>query len=200
MTIEKTYNKVVRYACRFVPYHEAKDLVHNVYIKLNKRGVDLLDTNHANRYLYIKMYYESINRLVKVRGYRSGVRISSLDDSIYFLDSKSPTPHQLFVERELRETLPELLLLNVEGYTTKELSEIYSVSTTAINTRLRRMREGMGKVEKTVVIQRTLDGEFVKEWHTAKDAADELGIKRPNIAACLNGSRKTAGGYKWKYK
>ena len=47
------------------------------------------------------------------------------------------------------------------------------------------------------VAQYNLDGSFVREWDGASVAQEQLGIK--HIANACSGSRKTAGGFIWKY-
>lgn len=43
------------------------------------------------------------------------------------------------------------------------------------------------------------NGNMIKEWTSIVEASAELGLKAPNITACLKGRQKTCGGYKWKY-
>ena len=50
------------------------------------------------------------------------------------------------------------------------------------------------------IIQKTKDGEIIKEWESLQQAADELSIERSNISHCLIGRIKTSGGFKWEYK
>ena len=50
------------------------------------------------------------------------------------------------------------------------------------------------------IIQKTKDGDTVKEWESLQQAADELGIERSNISHCLRGRIKTSGGFRWEYK
>lgn len=57
-----------------------------------------------------------------------------------------------------------------------------------------KFRKAVGKV----VLQYTLDGEFVKEWICMREAQRGTGIR--GIDMVCNGKRKTAGGYIWKYK
>lgn len=52
------------------------------------------------------------------------------------------------------------------------------------------------KLKKTV-IQYDLDGNFIKEWKSATDVGREV---RFGIYQCVNGKRKTAFGYIWRYK
>ena len=55
---------------------------------------------------------------------------------------------------------------------------------------------------KKPVIQMDLDGNFIREFDSAKEAFEYYGIKRlqTSISACCTGRRKTAHGYKWKFK
>lgn len=50
------------------------------------------------------------------------------------------------------------------------------------------------------VLQYTLDGEFVKEWSSTKDAERNGGFSSGHITECCNGIQKTHHNYKWKYK
>lgn len=54
--------------------------------------------------------------------------------------------------------------------------------------------------EKIKVHQYDLNGNFIKEWEGITDASQKLKISTGNIVCCCKGRRKTAGGYKWKYK
>lgn len=50
------------------------------------------------------------------------------------------------------------------------------------------------------IIQYSLNGEFIKEWKGAVDAAENLKISQDGIYNCLAKMSKTSGGFKWKYK
>nr|QBK85742.1 MAG: HNH endonuclease [Marseillevirus LCMAC101] len=47
------------------------------------------------------------------------------------------------------------------------------------------------------VVQLSLDGQEVAKFSSHKEACEKTGIG--HISLCCNGSRKTAGGYKWKH-
>ncbi len=47
------------------------------------------------------------------------------------------------------------------------------------------------------ITQYTKEGEFLKEWSSAKEAGECLGISSQNICSCKSGRLKFAGGYKW---
>lgn len=49
------------------------------------------------------------------------------------------------------------------------------------------------------IIQLDKSGKIIKEWQSIKQAGENLNIKRQNISSCCRGTRKTAGGYIWKY-
>lgn len=49
------------------------------------------------------------------------------------------------------------------------------------------------------VLQMSMDGEPIKEWICMSDVKRELGIQHSHIVGCCKGSRKSAGGFKWKY-
>lgn len=50
------------------------------------------------------------------------------------------------------------------------------------------------------ILQYTLDGEFIKEWESIKQASEELYITHSNIGRCCRGEQKKCGGFLWKYK
>lgn len=50
------------------------------------------------------------------------------------------------------------------------------------------------------VEQYTLDGEFVGEYESGVEAGKALGVNGANIQRCAAGKRKTAHGFRWKYK
>ena len=56
-----------------------------------------------------------------------------------------------------------------------------------------------GIYNKKPILQYDLNGNFIKEWESSSIVKLHLGITN-HIAACCKGKRKTAGGYKWKYK
>lgn len=51
-----------------------------------------------------------------------------------------------------------------------------------------------------VLIQHDIEGNFIKEWNSATEAAKELGFNSRVINSQARGLRKTAYGFIWKYK
>jgi len=56
------------------------------------------------------------------------------------------------------------------------------------------------KENKSVVIQLSADGSFIKEWTTITEAGAELGLSISNITTVCRGRRNKTGGFKWMYK
>lgn len=50
------------------------------------------------------------------------------------------------------------------------------------------------------IIQMDMDGNFIREWPSLKEAYQTLGLTRGNVSYAALGKRNHAGGYKWKYK
>lgn len=50
------------------------------------------------------------------------------------------------------------------------------------------------------IVQYTLDGVFVKEYPSSREAHRSTGINRGHISSACNGNKKSAGGYLWKKK
>lgn len=56
-----------------------------------------------------------------------------------------------------------------------------------------------GKCSKPV-LQFTLEDVFIKKYPSTHQAERETGFNSSDISSCCNGKRKTAHGFKWKYK
>ena len=55
------------------------------------------------------------------------------------------------------------------------------------------------KVNKAIN-QYTLEGEFIKTFHSATEASRQTKVNLGNLAGCTNGLKPNAGGFKWEYK
>lgn len=60
--------------------------------------------------------------------------------------------------------------------------------------------ENNANSRKRALIQYSLNGEFIKEWSSIKEAGETLKIARSNISFCLKKENRCAHGFKWKYK
>lgn len=55
------------------------------------------------------------------------------------------------------------------------------------------------EASKTKVAQYDLSGNLIKIFNSQREASEETGTCRSSITRCVNGHRKTAGGFKWSY-
>ena len=64
------------------------------------------------------------------------------------------------------------------------------------------VKERMSRIMSKPVQQYTLDGEFIAEFDSVKDASLETGLSVSRICDCCNRRKKsfTGGGFLWKYK
>ena len=64
------------------------------------------------------------------------------------------------------------------------------------------IREKLSNRKSIPIIQLDRDGNLIKEWKSAFVAAKELNMfgSRRHICECCYGTRKTAGGFKWRFK
>ena len=56
--------------------------------------------------------------------------------------------------------------------------------------------EKAAEAHRKPVKQLTMDGELIKVWSSATEASNFIGVQ---VYRAANGSRKSAGGYKWEY-
>ena len=61
-------------------------------------------------------------------------------------------------------------------------------------------RQRMAEKQSKTVLQYTLDGQFVREWLSAKQAEIEGGFNQENICMCCRGKRKYHHNFIWRYK
>ena len=50
------------------------------------------------------------------------------------------------------------------------------------------------------ILQYSKNGEFIREWSHAREAAETLGLNKRAIYNCCQGRTKTSGGFIWKRK
>lgn len=67
-----------------------------------------------------------------------------------------------------------------------------------INHGTTRIRCGNGK--RKPVLQYDLEGNFIAEYPSAREASEQTGVSHHMISHVCNGHNKTGGGYIWKFK
>lgn len=94
------------------------------------------------------------------------------------------------------------VFLNEDGSVDKEKSNLEWKShkdNCNHGTRNERISKKMtnGKLSK-LVLQFTLNGEFIREWHSTMEC-ERNGFNSGHVSSCCNGKQKTHKGYKWCY-
>ncbi len=72
----------------------------------------------------------------------------------------------------------------------------FDYKTKVVNTDYKKQAEKRMKP----VLQYDKQGNFIKEWPSAKDAAAALKLHKGNITSCCKNKIKLCGGFIWKYK
>lgn len=57
----------------------------------------------------------------------------------------------------------------------------------------------MGAAKRKPTQQYTKEGHWLRDWDSATEAGEALGIDRSDIGGCAKGRLKSAGGFVWKY-
>ena len=60
-------------------------------------------------------------------------------------------------------------------------------------------KKNMAKAKANPIYQKTLDGQIIKIWDSAKQVQRETPFSQSNISNCCNGKYKQAYGFKWEY-
>jgi len=61
-------------------------------------------------------------------------------------------------------------------------------------------RKEIQEQKRMPVIQFSLFGDYIQEFASIADAGKAIGVSKGNIWHCCEGTRKSCGGYVWKYK
>jgi hypothetical protein len=90
-------------------------------------------------------------------------------------------------------------------YKAKVANTDYKARTAKIDYKLKTKNTNYKNISKKIskpVLQYDLQGNFIQEFKSIRDAKSFLGKSKNNgdISACLKGRQKTAFGFIWKYK
>lgn len=99
------------------------------------------------------------------------------------------------------ETKQKMRLRKVSEENKKKISEFMKnrpvKESTKQKAKERMMGNNYGKIQ---IYQMDMNENIIKEWSSASDAASFLNKRSSHITECCKNQRKSAFGYKWKYK
>jgi len=101
-----------------------------------------------------------------------------------------------------RETLSKAMMgKSTEWLKGRTLSEEHKKNVSnALKGKIPKNIELLSKCRIKPVLQYTKDGALLKIWDSLTDVGSYMQVSIGNISSCCNGNRKSAYGYKWKYK
>ena len=86
--------------------------------------------------------------------------------------------------------------------TRKKMSEAQTGKHLSEETRKKISEARTGKIYASTksVVQYSKEGEFIAEYNSVMEASRQTGCDNSSISKCCNGTRKSTGGFIWKYK
>ncbi len=155
--------KIRRYLARLVGEIEAEDLTHEVFVKVGKALKDFRGESQLSTWIYRIATNTALDR-VRSPDFKRSVQEASVDeneidieDQDIWTGKKIPLPDQQLIRKEMNECirgivdgLPEnyrtvLVLSELEGFTTAEISEVVCISLDTVKIRLHRARMRLRK-------------------------------------------------------
>ncbi len=110
----------------------------------------------------------------------------------------------LITEEELKKLWfrDKAYLLNKPSIDRKENDENYIFSNCRFIEIIDNIKRQDKKSQSRSILQFDLNGTFIREFPSIREASRHINIQHTGINQCCLGTynRKTAGGYKWKYK
>lgn len=164
-------------------YEHCKQSEHNLYLKNKEKYKDYYEKKYST--LEGKAAYLLAGYKANDKKYDRGECTLSVDDVICFLNQKcsycgETDWHKLGVDRiddSKPHTIENCVCCCGKCNTNKHIDSL-----------------------KKTICQYTLDGEFVAEYNSLRDAERMTNIYHSNIGKCCSGKYKTAGGFVWKLK
>ncbi len=136
-----TYNHALSYArtISWIGYEDqARDLLHDAWLDLARKGVNLFE--QSKRFVWLTIQNVNLNQRANSMEGRHRVHFTDISQD-YQLYSSTPDPLQTLIIQELSETLSPELRLKVEGYSNREIGKMVGRTGQAIGHRIKLQTE-----------------------------------------------------------
>ena len=84
--------------------------------------------------------------------------------------------------------------------TSENIKHAFKNGLNRITEKQKKLAVQLGRKSAKAVLQYDLQGNFIKEWKSQTEAANDLEISPSNLSKCCRGKVKTIKGFIWKYK
>ena len=188
------------------------EIVQNTYIIYFEKNINNFDSEeHVYNYLKRILYYKYKQNITNNYKFSKECDIYDLDLEKHPYEIPFYDKLDIF-EIKLTDKENNIVKLLNSGYTQKEISKIYKVSTDSIcNTvsyirckyhNIDKNKERILKIVKNSnkkINQFDLNNILIKQWDSGVEISEKLKLKTSAISNCCKNKRKTHGGYKWQY-
>lgn len=171
-----------------------------LYEVSNLGRVKSLDRTYTTKNKWGDMQYTQIGKLKKIRKNIDGYCVVQLSKNgkqkeykVHRLMCQAflPNPNNLLeVNHKNKKRDCNIIWVNNDSSIDDEKSNLEWCD---------RHTNNLNRENKKAIIQFNINGELIKKWHSAKDAAEALNTTPPNIRSCLKGKTKTACNSTWEY-
>ena len=130
---------LIDYAQRFVPYEDAEDIVHDIFLHFWDKGLLSLPPDELRRLLYTSAKNACLNYL-KQKQRRQSEHIDREDISLQIAEISETTPEDLTIQQEIRQQLNNIIaklpqrsqdifrMAYIEGLRTVEIANKLDIS------------------------------------------------------------------------
>jgi len=189
----------------------------NLFQRISSHLSDLKNNKHSNKYLQNVFNKHGESYL--------SVDVIELTDNLiereqYWIDILNcviPNGYNICPIAKSRRGVkqnPESVEKTAKKNRGRKLSEETKLKMSKSNRRLSPTKEHIEKLRKitserlknkpskrkSIVIQFSINGEFIKEWESITLASNTLKIAASHISSCCKSKKNSIGGFKWKYK
>ena len=159
-------------------------------IKSLNKNVKIKSKNQYNNFEYQMIYKEKILKpILKSNGYLSICLIKGKSKKVYYI-------HKLVAQTFIHNPSNYKYINHKdENKTNNNVNNLEWCSAKYNCNYGNRNKKIINKLN-IKILQYDLDGNFIKQWDSMKEATKKLNIR--NISQVVNGKRNKAGGYIWK--